>query len=466
MNHEPSIRIDRDELFTRPVDAALARERAMSGRRPQEPEEISPIRRLLLSSLFYLPLAGVLGALAAWSIIEPHFEDYTRIGGEVTLVNHDPFVSNDAIQLTVGTRDLTLMRVGTQLEPGVDGEVAYEDVLAIARGDHIETVGEPIDGAGVFAWAVRPASPERAKEAGQELTGDFEWAPMVLFPLTSSLIALFLFLIEGLSARNWARTLERGLPGTGLAFLFAGLAMVPAGLSMSIAEWAFAHAVVGDSAFVGMEAIEGWVYIVYSAGRSGAWCAVGVGLGLGMNLVRSTRAQLRNTVMGGALGGAVGGLFFDAIDRFVETGSVFEGGAVSRLVGLCAVGLAIGVFVALGERLAREAWVLVRTGPLAGKSFVLYRSPTVIGSAPSADIYLFKDAQIDPSHAAIHRVGAHYEIEDMGSRAGTIVASTPVTRRRLVSGEQIVLGDTILEFEERARQRASGAELSVERSEA
>jgi hypothetical protein len=171
-----------------------------------------------------------------------------------------------------------------------------------------------------------------------------------------------------------------------------------------------------------------------------------------MNLVRSTRVELRNSVIGGALGAALGGLFFDPINRFLQTDSVFSGAAASRLVGLVAVGVCVGVFLALVDLLAREAWILVRTGPLAGKSFVLYKTPTTLGSSPQADIYLFKDAEIAPTHAAIHRVGNSYEIENMGRPGATRVGGEPVQRRRLSSGDQVVLGGTAVEFEERVRK--------------
>jgi pSer/pThr/pTyr-binding forkhead associated (FHA) protein len=131
---------------------------------------------------------------------------------------------------------------------------------------------------------------------------------------------------------------------------------------------------------------------------------------------------------------------------------MYDGSGGSRLVGLVAVGLSIGLFVALVERLARDAWLRVRTGPLAGKSFILFKTPTVIGNAPASDVYLYKDADIDPAHASVHRVGTVYEIEDMGSRMGTQVGGNKVRRRRLVSGDQIVIGSTILDFEERQKR--------------
>jgi hypothetical protein len=195
-------------------------------------------------------------------------------------------------------------------------------------------------------------------------------------------------------------------------------------------------------------------FLLLTVFRSAGWACIGAAAGFGMNLVRSTRAQLRNSVIGGALGGALGGMFFDPIDRLFGS-SMFTGSSTSRGVGEVAVGLAIGIFVALVERLGREAWLRVRTGPLAGKSFILYKTPSLLGSSPQSDVYLYKDADIDPSHVAIHRVGTIYEIEDLGTRMGTTVGGTRIRRRRLISGDQIVIGSTVLDFEERQKRRAA-----------
>ena len=45
-----------------------------------------------------------------------------------------------------------------------------------------------------------------------------------------------------------------------------------------------------------------------------------------------------------------------------------------------------------------------------------------------------------------------YEIEDMNTRMGTAVGGNKVRRRRLVSGDQIMIGSTILDFEERQKR--------------
>jgi hypothetical protein len=276
---------------------------------------------------------------------------------------------------------------------------------------------------------------------------------ILLFPLTAMLIALGLLVAEGITTRNWLRMIQRTLLGSFLAGLFALLAFIPAGFVLLLQQKVFDAEMLkhSDLMVVTVDDIGGFSFLLITACRSAAWACIGAACGVGMNLARSTRTQLRNSTIGGALGGALGGMFFDPIERFVGD-SMFGGADVSRLVGLIAVGLSIGVFVALVERLAREAWLRVRTGPLAGKSFILYKTPTLVGNAPSSDVYLYKDAEIDPSHASVHRVGTTYEVEDLGSRAGTQVNGQKVRRRRLVSGDQVVIGNTILDFEERQKR--------------
>jgi len=85
---------------------------------------------------------------------------------------------------------------------------------------------------------------------------------------------------------------------------------------------------------------------------------------------------------------------FDPINRFLIPS--IEQGDVMRLAALSSVGLSIGIFVALSERLGRDGWIRVLTGPLRGKAFILYHNPTIIGASPSANIYLFKDPKIAP----------------------------------------------------------------------
>jgi pSer/pThr/pTyr-binding forkhead associated (FHA) protein len=79
---------------------------------------------------------------------------------------------------------------------------------------------------------------------------------------------------------------------------------------------------------------------------------------------------------------------------------------------------------------------------------VLYRNPTIIGSSPQCEIYLFKDPQVGPRHAAIH-VGRGFEIEALQPGCGTFVNGQAVSRTRLRNGDQVQIGSTTFVFQEK-----------------
>jgi hypothetical protein len=447
------VKIGREELFAADVNEALVRQRALRGRATHPPEPVSFARRILLSSMFYLPLAGLLGAAIAACLIEPFICDSPHVAGAIALVNADPFDTGGLASMTIGNKEVLYDPTQVHTMKGERGQPAFRSADEIQVGTVVEVVGsrENRDDGRIVATAIRRATEEDAARVQHRFDRESSLSLVAFFPATATLIALGLLLAENISRRNWSRMVTRGLAGSALAALFAVLALLPAGIVFTIGDKlrkASPESKLALMAFV--------------TGRSIAWACVGAGLGVGMNIARATRAELRNTLIGGALGGAFGGLFFDPVDWLVKR-SVFEGADTSRLVGACAIGVSVGVFVALLERLTREAWIRVRTGPLAGKSFILYRSPTTIGSSPTSDVYLFKDAGIDPHHASIHRVGQVYEIEDQDSREGTEVGGRRVRRRRLSSGDQIQMGGTVLEFEERARRMELPASDAVGR---
>ena len=452
------IRISREETAAPKVDEILTHQRAILQRlEVPEAADVSPLRRVLLSNMFYLPLAGVLGAFITWALLEPHLHDHTAVGGQVVLVNSEPFdlLKENGLTITVGSVEVIFLPGKSKLERGADGQDAFDGIDDVSAGTTVEAIGEKLGPKRMVALALRPASEERAKKTGEEQLDGGQLLFLALFPITAGMIVMFLTLFEGLSTRNWRRMAQRTSLATLLSVVFACLAYIPASMFMGVPSWIIANEGTGQVGTV--HDISAMGIIAHIIGRSGAWACITTAMGLGMNLVRSTRLQLRNSVFGGMLGGALGGMFFDPIDRFIQPATFFSESDVSRLVGLLAVGLSVGIFMALVERMGREAWIRVCTGPLAGKSFVLYRSPTTIGSSPQADIYLFKDAEIDPSHLAIHKVGTSFEAEDLDTRHGTTVGGEALRRRPLVSGDQICMGGTILQFEERASRVYKGS---------
>src|SRR5262249_60298691 len=100
----------------------------------------------------------------------------------------------------------------------------------------------------------------------------------------------------------------------------------------------------------------GWVLM-------GFICGAGVGLASGSR--RDPVGSRRNVVkgaVGGWVGGFVGGVAFDIIGANAS-------GLYSRLFGLCALGLAVGLLIGLVQELTKSAWLNVEAGRLRGRSF-------------------------------------------------------------------------------------------------
>lgn len=354
---DPVLHISRDDVYQPGVDSTLAHSKAvLQHTQPIVEQPVSTLRRVLLSHLFFTPLAGLLGGFTTWLIMEPWLDDSSE--------NDGPF--------------------------------------------------------------------------------------FLVFPMTATLIVLFIFLADAIASRRLRGNGARWGSGIGFTLLFAVLAFVPIGIL-------FQFMVILPSPPTPDQAFDltawpapfflGWVIL-----RSLGWAIFGGALGLGMNVLRSTRAQRRASLMGGIVGGELGGLLFDPINRFLIPAT--DQGDVMRLVGFCMIGLCVGIFVALSERLGREGWLRVRTGPLRGKAFILYHNPTIIGASPTANIYLFKDPKVAPEHVALHRSGNGYELVQSNTDAPVLVNNIPVHRRRLVSGDQITIGETTLDFEERAKKQS------------
>lgn len=264
---------------------------------------------------------------------------------------------------------------------------------------------------------------------------------LLLFPTVAGFVGLFLGAAEGLMCRNFSRAVISGVVGLGVGFVGGIVLLIPAGIVFRVMiEVAF---VVGNPPPPN-QMPSGLALLVFMMGRAAAWSIISVAAGLGQGIALREKKVILNGAVGGVLGGLLGGLMFDPIYMLFSNNS--QEASLSRGVGFVLIGLLVGMFVGLVESWTKTAWLHMRAGPLAGKQFVLHRDTTVLGSAPKADIYLFKDAAIEPRHAVIYNRGGRFEIEDCGSADGTYVNQIPVKRQVLKSGDRIMLGQTLLEF--------------------
>jgi hypothetical protein len=251
------------------------------------------------------------------------------------------------------------------------------------------------------------------------------------FPLIGGLVGLAVGAVEGAVSRASAQAATGGAIGFAVGAVGGLIGIFAGGLVYNLLGGGSGQVSFAQQVFA----------------RGLAWAFAGMLMGLGQGIAMRSGKKLLNGFIGGLAGGLLGGLLFDPL------GAVLGGAGISRCVGMTTIGAAVGLLTALAEQLAKDAWLHVATGPLTGKQFVIYKNPTLIGSSPKCDIYLFKDAAIEPRHASISHDGRIYVIQDAGTPTGTFVNGRRIQQQRLQSGDRIQLGGTCFLYSEKAAQR-------------
>ena len=111
------------------------------------------------------------------------------------------------------------------------------------------------------------------------------------------------------------------------------------------------------------------------------WAVAGGALGLALSF-RIPNLTRRRGLAGGLVGGALGGIVFIGI---TAAGSQ----AFGRLMGVSAIGFAIGLMIMLADAMFRTAWLEVRYGPREARTLTLGTEPIRIGSdASNCEVYV------------------------------------------------------------------------------
>jgi hypothetical protein len=295
------------------------------------------------------------------------------------------------------------------------------------------------------AWALIEPFFSDSTEHGVGFLSDY-----ILFGLTAGLLGMALGIVHGVTNRNLSKTFLCGTIGIGVGLgasvITTFLAEMLFGLFVSIAA-----GLTGASAMrprPGEFPFRGMAFFILMCGRGIAWSVVSSGAGLGLGVALKSKKLILNGLVGGLVGGMLGGLLFDPISRFITAGS---GEAdLSRGVGIGSIGLLVGLFTGLFENISKEAWLLMLKGPLTGKQFNIFKSPMVIGSSPKADVYLFKDPDIEPKHATVTKTGTKYTLRDEKSAAGVYVNGRRADACLLQNGDTITVGSVVLRYVEKS----------------
>ena len=186
--------------------------------------------------------------------------------------------------------------------------------------------------------------------------------------------------------------------------------------------------------------------------RAPAWAFMGLGVGAIPGIANSSTKMTINGLIGGMLGGFLGGFLFDPISYITHTDAT-TGAGLSRCIGFATLGMLTGFFVGLVENMAKDVWVTMKSGPLRGKQFVIYHNPTLIGSSPKSDIYIFKDPNVMPTHAKITKKGSKYEISEGNLGSDIYVNSVKINGSKILEpNDTIIVGQSILEFQQKEKR--------------
>ena len=154
--------------------------------------------------------------------------------------------------------------------------------------------------------------------------------------------------------------------------------------------------------------------------RGFAWMLVGVSAGVAAGAASRSWKRLGLAALGGAIGGFLGGFIFD----FIATSDSTE--FLAQVVGIVLLGTLIGLATALIEQAGKSRWIEIVSGGLAGKQFILFKQEVTLGSSPSADITLIKDAGIAPVAAVLRVRGNACQVEGLPGVNALAVNGIPV----------------------------------------
>lgn len=394
-------------------------------------------------SWFVLMIAGAFGGLFGWMAIEPFCDDYVTFRGKIDSVDAEAVMPGEhaiAGRINVAGVSVWMVAKESKMDLG-DGKLQPLNLTKLWKGQVVDVSGEVATAQHPILVGVRiKVRPgDVADYPSPDLVSlkfrDFLTSVLVVFPLVAGFVGLAIGGADGALSRAYGRALICALVGLGMGLVAGIVASVAAHILYAVFGVLMAPLQRGTGESAG-------AFMLQMMSRGIAWALAGIAMGLGQGIALRSRKLFMNGLIGGTVGGLLGGLLFDPINKLFHG----DDGSVSRAIGFIVIGLVTGLMVGIVELIAREAWLKMLAGPLAGKEFVLYKDPTSIGSSPKREVYLFKDPDVEPVHALVRRVGEGYEIEDQKTPAGVLLNGRKVTRARLKSQDQIRIGSTVLLF--------------------
>jgi len=413
-------------------------------------------RKWYYQSWFILMIAGCAAALLGYALLDPYYGEFLYVQGPVTQINRSP---SNSLHLTYGDKQLELSP-DNFIEAQVGGnEVAFAQTTKIrgANGKYTpydsdqlqesQTLGVYViyvpseNGQDRSVAAFINPNPKPSSNSGlslHDLSRRQFVAGLLIFPVVAAFVGLFIGAADGIMCRLFRRVLLAG--SVGLVFGFVG-GFISGNVLAELIYGIISRFAQSHSGTLG--------FSLQTAGRGLAWALAGMTMGLGQGLALRSKRLILYGFLGGLIGGLLGGLLFDPIDLLL-LGTDKPSASLSRWIGFGVIGAVVGLMIGIVERLARDAWLRMVEGPLAGKEFLVFKDVMRMGTSPRSEIYLFNDPAIAANHAIIRATGDIYEIENTCRENPACLNGRPVQRARLRHGDRISLGRTSFLFQ---RQR-------------
>ena len=177
--------------------------------------------------------------------------------------------------------------------------------------------------------------------------------------------------------------------------------------------------------------------------RALGWALFGAATGAMLGLADRSRNKASRGAIGGAIGGFLGGFVFDLLAQGLQGGF---GEILARVLGLGALGFAIGLMLQLAQQALKTAWLSgITTGPYEGKQYILGKPVVTVGRSDGNDIGLYREKTL-----AI-KAGAFSFNNGRWNYAGEPVEvnGSSTSSATLMGGDTIQFGNTQFLFEER-----------------
>jgi hypothetical protein len=243
-----------------------------------------------------------------------------------------------------------------------------------------------------------------------------------------ALMAVFFGAAEGITSRIKSR-IPNGMLLGALVGLIGGAAGFLVGQA---ALW-----LIGE---IFLRSYGNFQWVVLPVSRAIGWAVLGIFVGAVEGIRAASPKKILVGILGGFLGGLAGGFALE------YSRLLFPQFALSRLIGLIILGLAIALFYGLIEHGMAFGIIRILTGDLKGKEFLLNQNRMRIGKSRRNEVALPTYSDLADRQAQIKIVKGEAVLTNLEPKLAVLVNEQKIQEQRLKLGDVIKIGSAKIFF--------------------